>query len=93
MIKKLEDETAGLLKNYQDLYNNEMSNVSFIRMSHIIQYIYIINFFALLGKIIMENVDNRITIVLYLVNVSGNIYLKTQCILFHLITYINSISV
>ena len=26
MIKKLEDETAGLLKNYQDLYNNEMSN-------------------------------------------------------------------
>lgn len=40
MIKKLEDETAGLLKNYQDLYNNEMSNVSFIRMSHIIQYIY-----------------------------------------------------
>lgn len=40
MIKKLEDETAGLLKNYQDLYNNEISSVSFIRMSHIIQYIY-----------------------------------------------------
>ncbi|XP_033306664.1 probable kinetochore protein nuf2 [Bombus vosnesenskii] len=26
MIKKLEDETAGLLKNYQDLYNNEISS-------------------------------------------------------------------
>ncbi|XP_043587404.1 probable kinetochore protein nuf2 isoform X3 [Bombus pyrosoma] len=40
MIKKLENETAGLLKNYQDLYNNEISSVSFIRMSHIIQYTY-----------------------------------------------------
>ncbi|XP_043587405.1 probable kinetochore protein nuf2 isoform X4 [Bombus pyrosoma] len=26
MIKKLENETAGLLKNYQDLYNNEISS-------------------------------------------------------------------
>ncbi|XP_012244193.1 probable kinetochore protein nuf2 [Bombus impatiens] len=26
VIKKLEDETAGLLKNYQDLYNNEISS-------------------------------------------------------------------
>lgn len=31
-IKKLENETAGLFKNYQDLYNNEISIVSFIRI-------------------------------------------------------------
>lgn len=32
IIKKVEEETIELLKNYQDLYNNEISTVSFIKI-------------------------------------------------------------
>lgn len=31
-VKELEDETTVLIKNYQDLYDNEISNVSCIEI-------------------------------------------------------------
>lgn len=39
IIKKVEEETIGLLKNYQDLYNNEISTVSFVKIICILYYI------------------------------------------------------
>lgn len=38
-IKKVEEETVELLKNYQDLYNNEISTVRFVKIVCILYYI------------------------------------------------------
>lgn len=39
IIKKVEEETIELLKNYQNLYNNEISTVSFVKIICILYHI------------------------------------------------------